>query len=122
MLLAFSLSYAIFVIPLFGVLGTSAWSVLIVMVIGLIMFSFYAAVAPTAMAELFPTQVRTVGIGFPYSITVAIFGGTAPYIVEYLTQHGHRTWFPWYVAALSMFSAIVYLFSRETKGINLDQV
>jgi MHS family alpha-ketoglutarate permease-like MFS transporter len=74
------------------------------------------------MAELFPTQVRSAGLGLPYSATVAVFGGTAPYIVEWLTVNHHANIFPWYVSALGFISLIGYIRTPETKGIRLDQL
>lgn len=78
-------------------------------------------IAPTAMAELFPTQVRSVGLGMPCSLTVAVFGGRSPHLVERLTDSGHASWFPWHLAGLCLISLVVFLTARETKGINLDQ-
>ena len=38
------------------------------------------AVLPPLLCELFPARVRTSGIGLPYALCSAIFGGTAPLI------------------------------------------
>ena len=86
---------------------------------GLVLFAGYGAVAPVAMAELFPTSVRTAGIGLPYALTVAIFGGTAPYLVTSLSQTGRGAVFPWYLAATCLISLIVYLTARETRAVDL---
>lgn len=40
---------------------------------------------PAVFAELFPTSVRTVGVAFPYAVAVAIFGGTAPYLQNWIS-------------------------------------
>jgi MFS transporter, MHS family, alpha-ketoglutarate permease len=55
-----------------------------------------------------------VGVGLPYSLTVAMFAGTAPYLVESLTEHGHATWFSWYVVVLC-------LTAPETVNLNLER-
>lgn len=120
LLIAFAIGHMLLIVPLFNLLNSSAWSLLVVMSVGLLLFSCYAAVAPVAMAELFPTQVRSVGVGLPYALTVAVFGGTVPYLIESLTEHGHADWFSWYVAALCFVSLVVYLTARETKDLKLE--
>ncbi|MEU7740681.1 MFS transporter [Nonomuraea sp. NPDC049158] len=121
LLCAFAAGFVVLIVPLFTLLNSTPESLVIVMTVGLLLFGCYASVAPTAMAELFPTQVRSVGLGMPYSLTVAVFGGTSPHLVERLTDSGHASWFPWYLAGLCLISLVVFLTARETKGINLDQ-
>jgi MHS family alpha-ketoglutarate permease-like MFS transporter len=119
LLVVFAAGYALGAVPLFFLLGASPWSLFAVMTAGLVLFACYGAVAPTAMAELFPTEVRTAGIGLPYALTVAAFGGTAPYVVEWLHENGRGTWYPWYLAALCLVSLVVYATSRETRLTDL---
>ena len=66
-----------------------------------------------------PTRVRAAGIGFPYSFTVALFGGTAPYVGTALVEHKVPGLFPWYLVVLTAVSFVVYLFLRETKDAPL---
>lgn len=73
------------------------------------------------MVELFPTRVRAAGIGFPYSLTVALFGGTAPYVGTAPAAHDHAGLFPWHLVVLTAISFVVYLFLRETKDAPLPQ-
>src|SRR5258708_1806499 len=44
----------------------------------------YAGAIPALMSELFPTLVRTTAVSTSYSVTVAIFGGFAPFIIAWL--------------------------------------
>jgi hypothetical protein len=60
------------------------------------------------------------GIGFPYSLTVAVFGGTAPYLATWLASIVHAVLFPWYVAVLALFGLVVYLRLPETAHRPLD--
>lgn len=119
LLVVFAAGYVLLSVPLFALLGSSAWSLFAVMSVGLVLFSCYGAVAPTAMAELFPTEVRTAGIGLPYALTVALFGGTAPYVVQWLSGAGRGDWFPWYLALLCLISLLVYLRTGETRDVDL---
>ena len=59
-------------------------------------------------AELFPTEIRALGVGLPYALTVAIFGGTAEFIALGLKSIGLETVFYYYVAACIAVSLISY--------------
>ena len=43
----------------------------------------YTSINAVVKAELFPTNVRALGVGLPYAITVSLFGGTAPAVALY---------------------------------------
>jgi MHS family alpha-ketoglutarate permease-like MFS transporter len=58
-------------------------------------------------AELFPANVRSLGVSFPYALAVAIFGGTAEYVALGFKQAGHANYFFWYITACSVVSLIV---------------
>jgi MHS family alpha-ketoglutarate permease-like MFS transporter len=66
-------------------------------------------------AELFPAEVRALGVGLPYAIAASLFGGTAPYVALQLKDWGVETYFYWYVSALIFVSLIVYVTMRDTK-------
>ena len=55
------------------------------------------------------------GVGNPYSITVSIFGGTAPAIALYFKSLGHEEWFYYYLSGIILLSLIIYLTMRDTK-------
>jgi MHS family alpha-ketoglutarate permease-like MFS transporter len=75
----------------------------------------YTSINAVVKAELFPTSVRATGVGFPYAITVSLFGGTAPVVALWFKQMGHETWFYWYLAGMILLSLLVYLTMRDTK-------
>jgi MHS family alpha-ketoglutarate permease-like MFS transporter len=119
LLIGFAGGFVVLSVPLFALLNDSGWALFAVMTVGLVLFAGYGAVAPVAMAELFPTSVRTAGIGLPYALTVAVFGGTAPYLVTQLTASGHGRLFPWYLALTCVISLAVYLTTAETREVDL---
>ncbi|HEX4249788.1 MAG TPA: MFS transporter [Pseudonocardia sp.] len=119
LLIYFGVGFVVLSVPLFALMSASGWSLFLVMTVGLVVFAGYGAVAPVAMAELFPTSVRTAGIGLPYALTVAIFGGTAPYLVTSLSETGRGAVFPWYLAATCLVSLVVYATARETRTVDL---
>ena len=85
----------------------------------LIIVSGYTSINAVVKAELFPVQVRALGVGLPYSVTVALFGGTAEYIALWLKKIGHEDWFYYYVTLCVLISLIVYLVMADTKKTSL---
>jgi len=67
-------------------------------------------------AELFPTQVRAMGVGLPYALTVSIFGGTVDSVALWFKSIGDETWFYYYLTGMIAISLVVYLFMRDTKA------
>jgi len=65
------------------------------------------------MSELFPTELRGVGIGAWCNITVALFGGTAPLVISFLAGRGRSDWFFFYVTAGAAIGFLTILMLRE---------
>ena len=59
-------------------------------------------------AEMFPPQVRALGVGLAYAVANAIFGGSAEYVALGLKSMGMENSFYWYVTVMM---AIAFLFS-----------
>jgi MFS transporter, MHS family, alpha-ketoglutarate permease len=76
----------------------------------------YTSINAVVKAELFPTKIRAMGVGIPYSITVSIFGGTAPAIALYFKSLGHEEWFYYYLSGVILLSLIIYSTMRDTKN------
>ncbi len=66
------------------------------------------------------TRLRTSGIGLPYAICAAIFGGTAPLIATWLLSRQLTGVLAIYIMALAGMSAVVIIDPRETRGTPLD--
>jgi MHS family alpha-ketoglutarate permease-like MFS transporter len=75
----------------------------------------YTSINAVVKAELFPTDVRAMGVGLPYAVTVSIFGGTAESIALWFKSIGHERWFYYYLTGVIFVSLLVYLTMRETK-------
>lgn len=65
---------------------------------GLAIASFYTPISGLLKAELFPPAVRALGVGFPYAIGNALFGGTAEYVALSFRSNGSEDFFFVYVA------------------------
>ncbi|WP_037064440.1 MFS transporter [Pseudonocardia acaciae] len=119
MLLAFALGSAVAVGPLLLSVGSGFWSILLVSVIGALLLAGYSGCLAAVMAEQFPPAVRTVGIGLPYGISVAIFGGLTPYLTTWLVKNGWLGWLIGYAIVVCLASAAVYARMPETKDAEL---
>ncbi|MFI9168775.1 MFS transporter [Streptomyces lincolnensis] len=119
LLLFFGLGFAVLCVPLLGLLNGSFVVLLLVQCAGMVLLTGFTSISAAVNAEVFPPRVRAAGIGFPYSLTVALFGGTAPYVGTLLKDMGHAGLFPWYVAVLCLGSSVVYLRLPETSRVEL---
>jgi MFS transporter, MHS family, alpha-ketoglutarate permease len=75
----------------------------------------YTSINAVVKAELFPTNVRALGVGVPYALTVSIFGGTAPAIALSFKTMGHESWFYYYLSGVIFLSLLIYATMRDTK-------
>jgi MHS family alpha-ketoglutarate permease-like MFS transporter len=115
-LLVWSAATAVLIVPLSTLIGPGLGNLLVVFCVGLGLYTMMTSIAPAVMSELFPTELRGLGIGAWYNLTVAIFGGTAPLVIQSLSSAGVAEAFFWYVAAGAAIAFLVILSLRETKG------
>ncbi|OKJ95226.1 transporter [Streptomyces sp. CB03234] len=121
LLLFFGVGFALLSVVLLRSIGDSFGSLLLVQCAGMVLLTGFTSISAAVNAEIFPARVRAAGIGFPYSLTVALFGGTAPYVGTLFKEVGHPGLFPWYVSVLCLVSAAVYLRLPETAHKELDR-
>jgi MHS family alpha-ketoglutarate permease-like MFS transporter len=118
-LLVWSAAMAIVIVPLSYLVKPGLGGLLVVFCVGLVLYTAMTSVAPAIMSELFPTELRGIGIGAWYNLTVAVFGGTAPLVISALAGAGASTVFFYYVAACAAISFFVILRLPETRGAEL---
>jgi len=80
-----------------------------------VLVSLFVGVAPAALSDLFPTEVRASGMSVSYNLAVTVFGGFAPAILTWLTQNTGTRFAPaWYVMIASILALItLYLIARR---------
>jgi MHS family alpha-ketoglutarate permease-like MFS transporter len=82
----------------------------------------YTSMSAIVKAELFPTAVRALGVGLPFALTTAVFGGTTESVALYFKNEGHEEWFYFYATALIFVSLIFYVFLPDTqKASRMEQ-
>ena len=117
LLLGFGILGTLCTVPLLSSLShaTSPVQAFLLIMTGLIIVSGYTSINALVKAELFPAEVRALGVGLPYAVTTAIFGGTAEYIGLWFKKGGHENYFYWYVTACIFISLLVYVGMKDTK-------
>jgi MHS family alpha-ketoglutarate permease-like MFS transporter len=116
-LMFFGIAGTLATVPILSLLKEtkSPWIALLLICAAWIFVAGYTSINAVVKAELFPTKVRALGVGLPYSITVSIFGGTAPAIALYFKNTGHEDWFYYYLSTVIFISLIIYTTMRDTK-------
>ena len=66
--------------------------------------------------SLMPKSCRATGMALGYGVAVAVFGGTASYLLVWLQQQGLDWVFPAYAAVLSLLSVVSYVAARRHSG------
>jgi MFS transporter, MHS family, alpha-ketoglutarate permease len=110
---------AVLFFPLQALIQARSWQLFVAMGIALLLVAGASAIGPAYFAELFPTGIRAVGLGVPYSLTVALFGGTAPYLQTYLAQQHHGAAFSGWVIALLAITVVTIALTPETRNRDL---
>lgn len=86
---------------------------------GLVIVSGYTSINAVVKAELFPAEIRALGVALPYAVTVSLFGGTAEYIALYFKSIGSESLFYWYVTGCIALSLLVYIIGPDTRKTSL---
>ncbi|KIY39992.1 MULTISPECIES: MFS family transporter [Pseudomonas] len=109
-MLLFGALGTLFTVPLLMALKTvsSPFMAFVLITLALCIVSFYTSISGLVKAEMFPPQVRALGVGLAYAVANAAFGGSAEYVALGLKTMGMENTFYWYVTAMM---AIAFLFS-----------
>jgi len=116
-LLMFGIGATLGTVPLLRQLAAThdAWQAAGLLIMALFVVSGYTSISAVVKAELFPTEIRALGVGLPFALTVAIFGGTAEYVALLAKARGVEEWFYWYVTGCAFLSLLVYWRMGETR-------
>jgi MHS family alpha-ketoglutarate permease-like MFS transporter len=120
-MLVYAAAFVILPFPLLSMLGSSFGSVLVVSFVGMAFLALNHSNLATVFAELFPPQVRTIGIALPYAISNAIFGGTAPSVMQFFGSRGNLWAVPLYVS-VCLVTGLFFFFMKETKNVDTHDV
>ncbi|WNW11613.1 MFS transporter [Pseudomonas sp. DTU_2021_1001937_2_SI_NGA_ILE_001] len=116
-LIAFGVLGTLFTVPILSTLHTiqTWWGAFFLIMAALVIVSGYTSINAVVKAELFPTEIRALGVGLPYALTVSLFGGTAEYVALWFKSVGMETGYYWYVTGCIACSLLVYVFMKDTR-------
>jgi MHS family proline/betaine transporter-like MFS transporter len=107
-----ALAYPGFLLMLSGLPG---WGVALVQIGFNLVISTFSGPGPAALVELFPTRSRTTLMSTGYALSVAIFGGFAPFIATWLIRQTGTPIAPtYYLIAAGVVSAATIMTFKET--------
>lgn len=98
-------------VPLMYAIGSvkSPVAAYFLIVAALAIVSFYTSISGLVKAEMFPAEVRALGVGLSYAIANALFGGTAEAVALKFKDAGQETWFYWYVTGMCAIAFVTAL-------------
>ena len=103
--------------PIFATLenARSPWTAGVLVMAALIIVTGYTSINAVVKAELFPANIRVLGVALPYALANTLFGGTAEFVALKFKDAGWERGFYWYVTAMIGVSLVVYLRMRDTR-------
>lgn len=109
-------------LPMLTVLSNTHnfWTAAAIITLALLIQSLSTSISAVIKAELFPVNVRSLGVGLPYALTVALFGGSAEYIALGFKQAGNASLFFWYLTVcvfISLAAAFYLPGSRKSSRL-----
>jgi MFS transporter, MHS family, alpha-ketoglutarate permease len=116
-MICFGLFATLTTVPLMHALGhvTSPYAAFGLVLAALAGVSFYSSISGLVKAELFPAEVRALGVGLSYAIANALFGGTAEYVALWFKSVGREESFFWYVTALCAVALLVAIWMPDPR-------
>jgi len=124
MMVAFGLFGTVATWPIMTALRhvTSPWFAGGLVALALMGVSLYTSIAGLIKAEVFPIEVRGLGVGLSYALANALFGGSAEYVALEFKTHGYESLFFLYVSVLCALGIVFSLqIPRRGEGL-LDSV
>jgi MHS family alpha-ketoglutarate permease-like MFS transporter len=119
-LIAFGVLAVVCTRPLLMAIGavTRPATAFVLIAAALTIVSLYSSISGVVKADLFPTEVRAMGVGLSFAIANVLFGGTAEYVALWFKSIGSEGSFAWYVTALCAVAlgAAIAMPNMRTRG------
>ncbi|QSE82921.1 MFS transporter [Rhodococcus koreensis] len=87
--------------------------------VGYVILTGYTSINAIVKAELFPADIRALGVGLGYALANSVFGGTAPLLYQASKSAGQVGWFIVYVTVVIGVSLLVYIFGLKNKAVTV---
>jgi MHS family alpha-ketoglutarate permease-like MFS transporter len=117
LMIGFGICGTLFTYPIFAALAhvNGAAAAFALVMAALVMVTGYTSINAIVKAELFPADIRALGVALPYALANTLFGGTAEYIALWLKNAGREPWFYIYISILCAIYLVCVLRMRETR-------
>lgn len=117
LMIAFGIAGCLFTYPIFVALESvrSPFVATGLVMAALVIVTGYTSINAVVKAELFPANIRALGVALPYALANTLFGGTAEYVALKFKDLGWERGFYWYVTGMIGVSLIIYLRMRDTR-------
>lgn len=118
-MVAFGALATLCTVPLLTTLGsvTNPVTAFLLIVTAMGIISFYTAISGLFKAELFPMEVRALGVGLSYAIGNALFGGTAEAVALWFKSIGLESSFYYYVTVMTSIAFMTALVMPHKKKV-----
>ncbi|HEJ1053839.1 TPA: MFS transporter [Pseudomonas putida] len=108
--------------PLWGMISSEPWTLMVAQTAGLMLVAFITGCKPASISEQIPTRYRTRMFGVCISLGVAVFGGTASYLTTWLYSEQIGWMFNVYLIVVAVIASGVVLMWKNNHGVPIDQV
>lgn len=124
-MLLFSALSAIFIYPVMTIampyFANSPVVIAGLLIFMMLLLSFYTSISGLVKAEMFPTHVRALGVGFSYAVGNALFGGSAPSVALQFKAVGfENTFFVYVMIMLIVCFFCSWAIPKEPKFLEQD--
>lgn len=99
--------------------ATSVTGALGLILVGMAFQSCYTAISAVVKAELFPAEIRALGVALPYALANVLFGGTAEMVALAFKHEAMESAFYLYVAGVMTVGLICAALLKDTRRHSL---
>jgi MHS family alpha-ketoglutarate permease-like MFS transporter len=116
-MLIFGIGGTVLTLPIMQALGAThdSGTALLLNLAGLFILSGFSSIHWLVKSELFPAQIRALGVGLPFAIVSSVMGGTTEWVALRLKEAGQERYFFYYVSACAAISLVTYIIMPETR-------
>ncbi|MDF3933070.1 MFS family transporter [Pseudomonas citronellolis] len=106
--------------PILSVLKTTTnpYMAFVLIILAMAIVSLYTSISGLIKAEMFPPQIRALGVGLSYAVGNAIFGGSAEYVALGLKSLGVEEYFYIYVSVMCGVALVVCLLLPDLRQVS----
>ena len=119
-MLIFGIGGTLLTVPIMETLGVvhDSGTALLLNLAGLFILSGFSSIHWLVKSELFPAEIRALGVGLPFAIVSSVMGGTTEWAALHMKNAGHENYFFYYASACAAISLVSYILMPETRVVS----